>query len=111
MTLDEAEREVLAYWGHACEDDFGGPARVDPDRTEVYDWGWVIYLVPVNPENCPPQGRKSYPYAIHNVTGRSIVVGSKALEYAVYELTKVYTKPIDWPPGSPRWAEDSDTHG
>ncbi|OWK45788.1 hypothetical protein [Fimbriiglobus ruber] len=45
MTCDDAVSEVLSTWGHASEDDFCGPARVDPDRTETYDWGWVIYLV------------------------------------------------------------------
>ncbi|OWK45790.1 hypothetical protein [Fimbriiglobus ruber] len=95
MTRDEAEREVLSFWGHTSEHDFCGPVRVDSDRTETYDWGWVVYVVPINPETCP-LNQKYDEYAIHKETGQSTVVGTRGLEYAIYELKKVYTKPIDW---------------
>jgi hypothetical protein len=82
MTREEAEQLVWADWGDIAQEDMGCELRIEPTLTEEYEWGWVIYLAAVRPEEC----RHQYPYdryACERREGKSIPVGTKGLEDAL----------------------------
>ena len=91
MTLEETMREALAFWLSVSEENFQGPARIDLDRTETYDWGWIYYIVPINP-GTSPHPDKCTRIAIDKDTGNATPVGTKGIGYAVYNLKQMRPK-------------------
>jgi hypothetical protein len=93
MTREDAESRVWSMWRHASDLGLGCETRVDPARTEEYEWGWVVFLSPVRPMVC----RRLYPYdryAIERRAGDSFPVGTKGLEYTLVQLGVVTE--ADW---------------
>ena len=85
MTREEAEDSIWTDWRDASEWGMGCAMQVDPSRTEAYEWGWVVVLVPVRREECrQPCHLKRY--AIEPKAGRSYPVGSKGLGRSLKQL-------------------------
>ena len=85
MTQEQAEERVWIEWGPISESQMGCTMRVDPTRTETYEWGWVVTLVPVRREDCRRHSIFDC-YAIAPAAGRSYPVGSKGLDHTLRQL-------------------------
>ena len=88
MDREEAQRRVSTIWLPGAEIYFGCPAELDESLTEEYAWGWVFYLVPSTPEACKLDYKRCR-IAYHRTTGRSIPVGTKGIEAALYHIESV----------------------
>jgi hypothetical protein len=89
----EAERRVWEFWSHVAQRTMGCEMRVESELTEEYEWGWMVFLAPVRPEDC----RHSYPfcrYAIDRREGDSTPVGTKGLTEALIHLKVVTEKDL-----------------
>jgi hypothetical protein len=66
----------------------GCEMQVEPALTEEYEWGWLVFLRAVRPEEC----RLEYPYRRYAIGGRegwSVPVGTKGLNEALLYLRVV----------------------
>lgn len=87
MEREEAQRRVLDRWLPITELSFGCPAEIDESLTAEFEWGWVFYLVPLDPDACQ-QVYKRDRYAFDRTTGISVPVGTKGLDQALDYLMK-----------------------
>jgi hypothetical protein len=87
MEQKEAQHGVINRWLLATERIFGCPAEIDESLTEEFEWGWVFYLVPPDPDACK-QVYKRARFACDRTNGISVPVGTKGLEQAVHQLMK-----------------------
>ena len=87
MTREEAEDRVWSEWGEisASQMGLGCEVRVDPSRTEGYEWGWVVTLVPVRPQECRRPCILDQ-YAVAPGAGMSSPVGTKGLGHTLRQL-------------------------
>lgn len=77
-----AREKCLRIWTPPVARNFGCGVKIDDSLTQEFDWGWVFYLVPQNPEECRKEHQRAA-IAFHGASGNSIPVGTKGLPSAL----------------------------
>lgn len=82
LELPQVIREVESCWLLTTQAFLGCPAVIDLAATEEHEWGWLIYVVPVNEALCTREYKKNC-FAVERETGISTPVGTKGIEEAL----------------------------
>ena len=88
IDYETARQIVISKWLPHKEEELGWPVVVDDEETEEYEWGWVIYYRPAEPERIPKTvARRGYlPLVVDRSNGLSFPVGTSGLYPAVRKL-------------------------
>lgn len=87
LELTQVIHEVEILWLPTAQAFLGCPAMIDLAATEEHEWGWLIYVVPVNEALCTRAYKKNC-FAVERETGISTPVGTKGIEEALIYFSR-----------------------
>ena len=101
IDYEAAKQIVSKSWIPIVEEEIGAAAVIVDEKSEEYEWGWVIYWRPAEPLRVPGEAaRGAYlPFVVDRTNGVSFPVGTSGLYFAVRRLLG----PDD--PRLERWSE------
>jgi hypothetical protein len=108
IDFDEAKRRIEEKWLPIAAQRVGTAVAIIDELCVEYDWGWVIYWKPINPELGKPDFVNEYhfPFTVDRVTGNTgLSGGTYGIERGIVELLQWRPPHLcgPYPPGRTHW--------
>jgi hypothetical protein len=88
LDFEAAKRVAFERWLSAFVNEPGGPAIIQDDQCEEFEWGWLISWGPSDPEKVATEKRRwgRLPILVDRITGEIQLVSTAGPNIAIMKL-------------------------